>query len=159
VYLEAQGQARTKEATMLIKEIMTKAPACCTPETTLREIAREMLTHDCGEIPICDGTRLAGVVTDRDIVCRAFTKPDNPAELTARDVMTTRIATLDENESIQRAVTVMVEQKVRRLPVLRNGALVGMLSQADLAEHLPLAEIGALVRKLSVSSKHLAVLT
>ncbi len=144
---------------MLVKEIMTKAPACCTPETNLREIAREMLTHDCGGIPICDGTRLTGVVTDRDIVCRGFTKEISPADLVARDVMTTKLATVDENESVQHAVTIMVQQKVRRLPVVRDGVLVGMLSQADLAEHLPLAEIGALVRKLSVSSKHMLVPT
>jgi CBS domain-containing protein len=143
---------------MLIKEIMTKAPACCKPETKLREIAREMLTHDCGGIPICDGTKLIGFVTDRDIVCRGFMKEKDPAELVARDVMTRKVATVDENDSIQRAITIMIEQKVRRLPVVKDGALVGMLSQADLAEHLPLAEIGVLVRKLSTSSKHIAVM-
>ncbi len=143
---------------MLVKEIMTKAPACSTPETKLREIAREMLTHDCGAIPICDGTKMVGLVTDRDIVCRGFTKEKNPSELCARDVMSTKLTTVDENDSIQRVVTLMVEQKVRRVPVLREGVLVGMLSQADLAEHLPLAEIGAVVRKLSASSKHIAVL-
>lgn len=143
---------------MLVKDIMTKAPACCTPATNLREVAREMLTHDCGEIPVCDGTRLLGVVTDRDIVCRAFTREMNPAELTAADVMTAQIATVDENDSIQRAMSIMVEQRVRRLPVLREGALVGILSQADMAEHLPLAEIGSLVRKLSASSRHAAAL-
>lgn len=143
---------------MLVKDIMTKAPACCTPATNLREVAHEMLTRDCGEIPVCDGTRLLGVVTDRDIVCRGFAKEMNPADLTAADVMTPHIATVDENDSIQRAITIMVEQRVRRLPVMREGALVGMLSQADLAEHLPLAEIGAFVRKLSASAKHVPVL-
>ncbi len=141
---------------MLVKDIMTKAPACCTPATNLREVAREMLTRDCGEIPVCEGTRLLGVVTDRDLVCRGFAREMNPAELTAGDVMTAHVATVDENDSIQRAITIMVEQRVRRLPVLREGALVGILSQADLAEHLPLAEIGALIRKLS--SKHVPVL-
>ncbi len=99
---------------MLVKEIMTKAPACSTPETKLREIAREMLTHDCGAIPICDGTKMVGLVTDRDIVCRGFTKEKNPSELCARDVMSTKLTTVDENDSIQRAVTLMTEQKVRR---------------------------------------------
>lgn len=143
---------------MLVKEIMTKAPTCCTPDTKLREVAREMLTHDCGEIPICDGTKLTGVVTDRDIVCRAFMKEMNPSEVRAGDIMTTKVATVDEDDSIQRAMTIMIEQKVRRLPVVKEGKLVGMLSQADLAEHLPLAEIGALVRKVSASSRHIAVL-
>lgn len=143
---------------MLVKEIMYKAPTCCTPDTNLPEVARMMLEHDCGAIPICNGPTLVGVITDRDIVCRAMaTKPD-PTTIRAADVMTTQVATINDNDSIQRAVTVMAENKVRRVPVVKDGVLVGMLSQADLAEHLPLAEIGALVRKVS-ASPHRALVT
>ena len=59
---------------MQIKEIMTKAPTCCTPETTVDKIGRLMLEHDCGQIPVCDGTKLVGVITDRDIACRGLAK-------------------------------------------------------------------------------------
>jgi CBS domain-containing protein len=138
---------------MLIKEIMCKAPTCCTPETMLPEIARMMLEHDCGAIPVCNGTALVGVITDRDIVCRAMAIRPDLKTTPAADAMTSPVVTVNDNDSIQRAVSLMAENKVRRLPVVKDGVLVGMLTQADLAEHLPLAEIGSLVRKVSASTR------
>ncbi len=138
---------------MLVKEIMTKAPACCTPDTKVSEIARLMQTHDCGAIPVCDGAKIVGIITDRDIVCRAFGRDEHPGAIAVSEIMTKTVATVNDNESIQRAVSVMAEYRVRRVPVVSDGLLVGMLSQADLAEHLPLAEIGAVVRKVSTSAR------
>jgi len=69
---------------MKIQEIMTSEPACCRPETNLREVARMMAEHDCGEIPVVSGGKPVGVITDRDIVARAVAEGRNPLELTAR---------------------------------------------------------------------------
>ncbi len=143
---------------MLVKEIMSKEPMCCTPDTTLSEIARHMVKYDCGAIPICDGARIVGIVTDRDIVCRAFVRGQHPGSIPVNEVMTTTVATVNDNDSIQRAMSIMAERKVRRLPVVRDGLLVGMLTQADLSEHLPLVEIGALVRKVSTSPRRPVVI-
>ena len=73
---------------MKIKDVMTEAPAVCTPETTLEAVAKLMLEHDCGEIPVCDGAEVIGVVTDRDIACRAFTGSKNPLQVQVGEIMT-----------------------------------------------------------------------
>ena len=70
---------------MLVKHVMTNTPTCCSPDTNLGAVAKLMLEHDCGEIPICDGTKIAGVVTDRDIACRGFLTGKNPLDVAVRD--------------------------------------------------------------------------
>lgn len=138
---------------MLVKEIMTRAPACCSPETNLNDVARMMAAHDCGVVPICDGTKMVGIVTDRDLVCRGFAGDEDPRNVPAAAVMTSPVATINDSDQIQHAITIMSEHRVRRLPVMRDGQLVGIVSLADLAEHLPLAEIGSIVRRISVSTR------
>mgnify|MGYP003297538251 CR=1 FL=1 len=76
---------------MIVKEVMTPDPACCTAETNLQEVAKLMVDHDCGEIPVVDNQstkKPIGVITDRDIVIRAVAKGNNPLDLTAADCMT-----------------------------------------------------------------------
>src|SRR5687767_9863641 len=76
---------------MKVRDIMTDAVAYCTPETTLAEVARKMLLHDCGAIPVLDDldhNRPMGIITDRDIVCRALAEGRNPMEMTAGEIMT-----------------------------------------------------------------------
>lgn len=135
--------------TMRIKEIMTKAPTCCTPDTTLDKVARLMLDADCGEIPICDGTKLVGVVTDRDIACRGFTKGKNPLDTPVREIMTRKVFSVREDESIGDAVELMQKHQVRRIPVTRDGRIVGIVSQADLLWKLPTTRVTELLRAIS----------
>ena len=69
------------------REVMTPDPACCTPTTTLDQVAKMMIQTDCGEIPVLDvNDRVIGVVTDRDIVCRVVAEGKNPMAYTGRDV-------------------------------------------------------------------------
>src|SRR6186713_3160059 len=79
---------------MTVNELMTLDPVCCTPQTPLREVARLMSSHDCGEIPVVetrDNRLLIGVVTDRDIVLRAVADGRNPADTPIETCMTTRV--------------------------------------------------------------------
>ena len=72
---------------MQVKEVMTADPACCTPETGLQEVAQLMIDHDCGEVPVVGNQQSripVGVITDRDIVCRAIAKGLNPLELNSK---------------------------------------------------------------------------
>ena len=140
---------------MKIKDIMTEAPACCTPETTLEAVAKLMLEHDCGEIPICDGTKLVGVVTDRDIACRAFTGAKNPLEIRAGEIMTAHPYAVVENTDVDTALDVMARHQIRRLPVTREGKVVGIVSQADLLEVLPPQKSAALLKAISLRSESL----
>src|SRR5687768_11839838 len=82
---------------MLVKDVMTPDPACCISETALQEVAQLMVDHDCGEIPVVDSketNRPIGVITDRDIVCRAVAQGLNPLDLTVADCMTTPCVTV-----------------------------------------------------------------
>src|SRR5437016_2727964 len=82
---------------MQVREIMTRDPACCTPETTIEGVARMMVERDCGEIPVVDDAksrRPLGVVTDRDIVCRAVALGSTPSGVIARDVMSSPAVTV-----------------------------------------------------------------
>lgn len=135
---------------MLVKEIMTTAPTCCSPETRLDIVARMMLNHDCGAIPVCDGDRLAGVITDRDIVVRAVAKGMTPVAVAASEVMSRPVYTVREDEDVDVALATMQKWQIRRLPVVDdNGALAGIITEADIAAHLPDLEVANVVRHVS----------
>ncbi len=123
----------------LARDMMTADPACCSPETPLDEIAREMVENNCGEIPIVDrGGRLVGVVTDRDIVCRVVAKGRNPAECTAGECMSTPVFSVDDDAQLDDVVQMMETHQVRRVPVVdRDGCCAGIISQADIIETIP----------------------
>ena len=140
---------------MRIKDIMTPAPACCTPDTTAREAANMMRECDCGAIPVVDtreGRRLIGMITDRDLAVRGFPEgrgPDTPV----RELMTERPHAARADDEIETVRQVMMQQKVRRVPVTdAEGAIVGIVAQADLARHddaVSDRELGKVVEAIS----------
>ena len=138
---------------MQVKEIMTRDVAYCSPDTSLQEIARMMREHDCGAIPVFDNDRnrhVIGIVTDRDIVIRAVAQGQNPAQLTARDVMSQPVATIPADADIDECCRLMEERQVRRVPVVeRNGSCVGIVSQADVARSAPEHETAEVVQEIS----------
>src|SRR5881296_560221 len=106
---------------MRVKEIMTEHPTCCTPETRLQEVARLMADHDCGAIPIVETQetmRPIGMVTDRDITCRAIAEGTNPLELTAGDCMSEPAVTVAEEADVVDCCDTMERHQVRRVPVV-----------------------------------------
>lgn len=122
---------------MIVKEIMTANPACCTAETNLQEVAKLMVDHDCGEIPVVDNQstkKPIGVITDRDIVCRAVAKGNNPLDLTAADCMTKPCVTVKPEMSIEDCGRVLEQNKIRRVPVVDTaGSCCGIVAVADIA--------------------------
>jgi len=138
---------------MLIRDIMTGDPVYCTPETKLDAVAKLMLDHDCGEIPVCENGTLVGVITDRDIACRALARGQNPIELTAREVMTREVVTVAEVDDLDTAERRMEKHQVRRLPVTRDRKLIGIVSLADLAPQLPSPKVANLVTAVSMSER------
>jgi CBS domain-containing protein len=123
-----------------ISEIMSSDVAWATPDTSLVDIAKKMVSADCGEIPVVQGSdqrRILGVITDRDIVCRTIGMGKNPMDCYARDIMTQRVITGTVDMSIQDAMDLMTKNQVRRLPIVdKNQFLCGMISQADLVGFL-----------------------
>ena len=138
---------------MKVREIMTASPACCTPDTSLQEVAALFVNHDCGAIPVVDSDetrRPIGIVTDRDIACRAVAKGLNALELTARDCMSSPIATVSEDASLDEAIKLMEENKVRRLPVVdEQGRCIGIVAQADIALSASHGKTAQVVREIS----------
>lgn len=138
---------------MKAKDFMTRNPECCTPDTMLQEVARLMVECDCGCIPVVDDTtnrRLIGVITDRDITCRAVSRGINPLDLTARDCMTPNCVTVKEDTSLGDICDVLEEHKIRRVCVTDQlGRLTGIIAQADIAECASKRKAGEVVRVVS----------
>jgi CBS domain-containing protein len=119
---------------MKVNEISTKNPEIIHPEAMICEAARKMKEGDIGMLPVCDGERLVGAITDRDLVIRAIADGYDPLTTKVRDVMTPKIAWCFEDEEIGQAANRMEEKQIRRLAVLnRDKRLVGILSLGDLA--------------------------
>jgi CBS domain-containing protein len=130
-----------------VEEIMTRDPRTVEIGDSLADAAREMRDGDIGNVIVTDGGRVAGIVTDRDIVVRAIAEGRDPQSTTVGDVCTSGPRTLEAGDSVEAAAQAMGENSIRRLPVLRAGELVGVLSLGDLAQDRdagqPLANISA----------------
>src|SRR5437773_9067219 len=122
---------------MKIKELMTKNPACCTPDTNLQRVASMMVECNCGEIPVVESQQTmkpVGVVTDRDIACRAVAKGKNPLQMTAKDCMSMPVVTVTPENTVEESLRLMKKHQIRRIPVVdQRGACCGIVAQADLA--------------------------
>jgi CBS domain-containing protein len=140
---------------MKVKEIMTRTPATCTPESALQDVAKTMVGRDCGAVPVVGaGNLLAGIITDRDVVVRAIAEGRNPLTLTASSCMTSPTITIREDASIDELTDLMEAKQIRRVPVVDgSGALVGIVAQADVARHTSRKDAGELVRDVSAPAR------
>jgi CBS domain-containing protein len=119
---------------MKVKEIMTPDVRIASPKDTLQQAAQIMETIDCGSLPVGEGDRLVGILTDRDITVRAVARGKAPDRCTVGEVMSNDIKYIYDDETLEDASRNMSELQVRRLPVLnRKKRLVGIVSLGDLA--------------------------
>jgi CBS domain-containing protein len=139
---------------MKVKDAMHKGVDWVSPDTPVTELAKLMRDHDVGAIPIGENDRLAGMVTDRDIVCKGLAHDTFDARrATARDVMTAKIHCCREDDDLAKAVRHMEELKVRRLPVInKNKRMVGILSLGDVSNSAPVDLLSECVK--SVAAHH-----
>jgi CBS domain-containing protein len=133
------------------RDIMTSDPACCTTRTSVDEVAKMMVQHNCGEIPVVDAAdHVIGVITDRDIVCRVVAAGKNPVGHTVGECMSTSVVTVDAETSLEEVLAAMESHQIRRVPVVANGGCcVGIISQADLARSGPEHEVAELLCEVS----------
>ena len=140
---------------MQVQEIMTSNPACCTPEMDLQQVARMMAECNCGAIPVVDDEQskhLVGIITDRDITCRAVAQGQNPFAATVGDCMTSPVFTVNPDTDLMDCIQVMEAHQVRLVPVQdTNGCCCGMVAQADIARYAPEQEAGTLIKEISQS--------
>ena len=118
---------------MKIREIMTRQVVSAEPDTTLEEIATIMRDENVGAVPIMEGRELLGIITDRDIVVRCIAEGKHASECRAEDILSEELEIVDPNIEVEKAAEMMSGSQVRRLPVVENGELVGMVSLGDIA--------------------------
>lgn len=116
-----------------IKDIMTDQVAFVSPETTIVETAQLMQKHNVGSIPVCEGQNIVGIVTDRDIVVRSVAHGKDASTSPVRDVMTSNVQSVSPEMELNQVAELMSKEQIRRLPVVENNRLVGMVSLGDLA--------------------------
>jgi CBS domain-containing protein len=120
--------------THYVREVMSPHVKIASPEDTLKRAAQMMEELDCGVLPVGENDRLVGMLTDRDIAIRGVARGKSPNKCKVREVMSSEIKYVYDNETVQDAVRNMSTLQVRRLPVLnREKRLVGIVSLGDLA--------------------------
>lgn len=132
-----------------VRDLMTESPTTCEPSTTVVEAARVMASEDVGPVPIVDGGRLVGIVTDRDIVVRVVAEGQDPSSATIGDVASSDLVTVQPDTALQEAERLMAENQVRRLLVTEGDRLVGIVAQADIARALDEERTGEVVQQIS----------
>ena len=135
-------------------EVMTREPACCEPGDSISRVAGIMKREDVGSVPVVEShedKKLIGIVTDRDLVVKILAEGGSPERATVRDAMTPNPASCGENDPIDKAVKLMSERQVRRMPIVDGqGRLAGIISQADVATRVSRdATTGELVEAIS----------
>src|SRR3954467_7081078 len=147
--LSRPGGPRQGGTEMKVGEVMTRQVAIAAPDDTLQEAAGRMAELDTGVLPVGEGDRLVGMLTDRDIAIRAVAQGKGP-DAKVRDAMTADVKYCFDDEDLDDAVRSMGEQKVRRLPVMsRDKRLVGIVSLGDVAVYADAKQTDAAVSAVS----------
>lgn len=138
---------------MQVKDAMHRGVECVETDTPVPEIARKMRDLDIGAMPVREKSRLVGMVTDRDITCRAIANGRDVSKLTARDVMSKDIVFCRDSEDLADAMHIMEDRQIRRMPAVnKDDKPVGMLSLGDVS-HAASQELAGEVLK-AVSDHH-----
>jgi CBS domain-containing protein len=118
---------------MNVNEVMTSEPRTCAPGTSVAEAAAIMLEADCGILPVVENDKLIGVVTDRDLCIALATRNVRASDISVGDVTQRSVLTCRPEDDVDRALTIMKEHQVRRLPVQEfGGRLIGIVSMNDI---------------------------
>lgn len=134
---------------MKVREIMTREPSTLSPASTIGEAATIMRQDDCGSVPIVEGGRLVGIITDRDIVIRILAGGKDPKTAHVSEAMTADPVTVGPDASLDEAQKVMAERQVRRLPVVENGRLVGLVVIGQVARRDDARDVGETLKDVS----------
>jgi CBS domain-containing protein len=133
-----------------IQELMTPNPRTIEAGRPITETAKLMRDEDIGMVPIVEGEKLIGTITDRDIAIKVVADGKDPSTTTVREVASTNLVTIDPQQDLDEALRLMAKHQVRRLPVVEeDGKLIGVVAQADVARHSSDAQTGELVEEIS----------
>ncbi len=134
------------------QDIMHTGAECIGEHETLQYAAQRMRDLDVGALPICDDNDiLSGIVTDRDIVTKCVAGGADPATVTAGQIAQGVPVTIDSSAEVSDVLNVMMQHQIRRLPVIESDQPIGMITEADLARHLPEESVGQFVEAICAS--------
>jgi CBS domain-containing protein len=133
-----------------IQDAMTSNPKTVTTDQTVVDAARIMKQEDAGIVPIVDGQKLVGVITDRDIAIKVVAEGKDTQTTKVTEIASRDLVTIDPQQNLDEALRLMAQHQVRRLPVVEeDGKLVGILAQADVARTADDAKTGEVVEEIS----------
>lgn len=116
-----------------LQEVMTETVIAADATDSLTETAKQMRDNDIGDMPVLEGNKLTGVITDRDIVIRGLAEEKNPGNTNVSDVMTSKVITASPDTDVREGVEQMQSHQVKRLFIVENEDLKGVVSTGDLA--------------------------
>jgi CBS domain-containing protein len=122
---------------VLVRDVMSKDTRVVRLDTSVKEVVATMNKFDIGSIIVVQGDRPVGIITERDIMRRLVEPCLAPETLNARQVMTSPLLTINETASIEEAAKLMARKGVKRLPVMNNGKLVGIITYTDIVSKVP----------------------
>jgi CBS domain-containing protein len=133
------------EMAQAIREVMTPDPVCVDPHSTAADAAKRMREVDSGAILVAEDGHLRGLLTDRDIVVRAIAEGRDPTQVHVHEICSSDVEALAPDDDVDRAIQIMRDRHVRRIPIVEGDQPVGIVSIGDLAlvrdEHSALADI------------------
>jgi CBS domain-containing protein len=136
-------------ATRTVRELMTRSPTTVRPDLPVAEAARVMRSEDVGSLPVVDGARLVGMITDRDIALRIVAEGKDPESTQVGEIQSTEPVVADPDQGLDDVLEEMARHRVRRVPVVDEGLLVGIVAQADVARKSGSRVTGNLVKEVS----------
>ena len=132
-----------------IRDVMTSNPTSCEPSTSVVHAAKVMAQEDVGPVPVVEGGRVVGIVTDRDLVVRVLAEGRDPNSTTLGEIVSSDLVTVQPDTQLTEALQLMAQNQVRRLPVVEGEQLVGIVAQADVARAADEEQTGEVVQQIS----------
>lgn len=140
---------------MKVRDVMTQQVDWVAPTASIVEIARLMKNKDVGSIPVCEDKKVIGMITDRDIVLRVVAEGAISESKMAKDIINSQVITVTADQDVHEAAHLMSEYQIRRLPVVEQGKLIGIVALGDLAiEKIHVNEAGDALSDISQGAHH-----
>jgi CBS domain-containing protein len=136
-WLEIAWRQSEMAGIVLVRDIMSKDVRVVRPDTSVKEVVATMNKFDIGSIVVVQGDRPVGIITERDILRRLVEPCLAPETLTARQIMTSPVLSISETANIEETAKLMARKRVKKLPVINNGKLVGMITYTDIVAKVP----------------------
>lgn len=140
---------------MKVRDVMTSQVESVAPNCSIVEIAQLMRKNDVGSIPVCQDKKVLGMITDRDIVLKVIADGKNIQTVSAKDIMNSNVITVTTDQDVHEAAQLMSDYQIRRLPVVEQGKIVGIVALGDLAiEKIHVNEAGDALSDISQGAHH-----